>query len=618
MLFQRVKRLLKKLPVFFRPEIVVVAPACTAVVAKHIITVKKQGSKVHCYFLESNDNRLASDLPSDVKVSFIETSLVNSEALFQQAFDYAKTIISDLEVRLPDCFEIPGMSCNLKPAFSMMLQYALASSEFSILHYLSSRNCLINVNRADFINFSVTKSIVEDFLSTQLLKQPNLKINIVSTLDLKGVEDWARKLDQRCHEEYPPQHTQNSALVIVGNERTTSCFVPAVAIIAKRFRLNLLCYESLFSLDDETLASLGDQAIPCRLTMEYPIHPELWKQVKDKVFRHALMIQSQFDSECQIFCFIQLKRLLAITKTFLILEALIQTTQPAVVMGCLESNVFGPLTTELKKQYPFHLFNFQHGNKFLTQTLQYMLFDRYFLWNSSTRDIVLQDGYSKPDSLVIIGNPKYEQMQQQISTQPTSVNFKALTQWKGQSRLIGVYSQYLKGSLTHQVKHAFLNAIFNYLRHDQSVRLIIRKHPSEKDTIIQQLIASFEYKDRILIQEATDLPLLESFKAVDLVTSVYSTVLMDALAVGVQAVAMDFNGILSRQASSLYEAMTVVTRPEDVNPTLKYVLYGEGAVPGSVHQGNLTSRGEIFPHFQDTYKERFCSALHDTQVYQAG
>ena len=227
----------------------------------------------------------------------------------------------------------------------------------------------------------------------------------------------------------------------------------------------------------------------------------------------------------QNFCLSQLDLLLEICRKLLVFEAALQQLKPHTLMGCLEFNLYGVLASLFKEQYRYQLINIQHGIVAPTWTLDGLCFDQYLIWNAKTADVILQEDYSHPASLRIVGNPKWEALERLIRHGTPSDEYLKLMKWKGDAPLIGAYTQYIRGYSTQLSKQTYIQALIQYLKNHPDVKLLIKKHPLETDSLVDEWITASGLTDRIRVYNATELPLWELLKAVDLVTSIFSAML---------------------------------------------------------------------------------------------
>jgi hypothetical protein len=299
----------------------------------------------------------------------------------------------------------------------------------------------------------------------------------------------------------------------------------------------------------------------------------------------------------------ELDRLTDTIHILCLLETVLTHIQPVAIMGCLEKNRMSAAFQSLQARYGFKLLNFQHGTMPLTHNMDWQKFDRFFVWNPLSRNVVLKDGYAYPESIAVVGNPFWEQ-QGHVDPKPLSVKAQEIIAWRGDSPLIGAYSQYAGDYLTPQACRNYLKALFEYLAARPQVKLLIKRHPLESDQLIAEMLAQTNLQDRVIVCTGRELDLWESFALIRFSTTICSTTLLDSLKVNVPAVALDFTGIIADIGYGYeeVEGITIIQEPEAVAPIFDELLIrSQNPDTSASFPGNQQSL--VYPALPGSYSE---------------
>lgn len=289
-----------------------------------------------------------------------------------------------------------------------------------------------------------------------------------------------------------------------------------------------------------------------------------------------------------------------------LLETVISLVRPAVVLGCMEKNRMSIAFKTLQSRYPFKLLNFQHGIMPLTHNLDWQQFDRFFVWNPLTRNVVVKDGYQWPDSIAVVGNPLWEKGSSGHQ-KPLSTKAQEIKAWQGDSILLGAYTQYAGDYLTHEARRNYLKALFAYLEARPTIKLLIKKHPLETDTLAEDMLTQSQVQERVVLCAGKELDLWESFSLIHLSTTICSTTLLDSLKVNVPAVALDFTDIIADIGYGYDEepGITIIRDAETVPAMLDALLeqITQQAISGQPAL-DASTQSLVYPNLPGTYSDR--------------
>jgi hypothetical protein len=289
----------------------------------------------------------------------------------------------------------------------------------------------------------------------------------------------------------------------------------------------------------------------------------------------------------------------------LLLETVLANIKPIAVLGCMEKNRMSVAFETLQARYGYKTLNFQHGTMPMTRNMDWLRFDRFFVWNPLTCNVLLQDGYRLPETLAVTGNQAWEQSSDTEKVTKLSSKGSEILAWRGNDPLIGAYTQYSGDFLTAEVRQNYLKSLFAYLEDRPTIKLLIKKHPLETDRLAEEMLARSGLQDRVMLCAGRELDLWESFTLIHLCTSICSGALLDSRRVNVPAAALDFTAIID-QLGYGYEqepGVLIVREPEAVTTALDALLQSPLS---SEMEGKLPVETEslVFPKLSGTYAER--------------
>ena len=303
-----------------------------------------------------------------------------------------------------------------------------------------------------------------------------------------------------------------------------------------------------------------------------------------------------------------------------LLETVLGRIQPVAVMGCMEKNRMSMAFKTLQSRYNYKLLNFQHGIMPLTHNMDWLQFDRFFVWNPLTRNVILKDGYPRPESLAVVGNPFWEQSEG-VNQAPRSAKAQEILAWRGDSQLIGAYTQYAGDYLTHDSRKNYLKALFAYLEARPNLKLLIKKHPLETDQLAENMLAQSHLQDRVMLCAGKSLDLWESFGLIQFSTTICSTTLLDSLKVNVPAVALDFTDIIANIGYGYDQepGITIIRDPETVTAILDGLLEQTSQNSVQTEQPALQSSTQslVYPDLPGTYAQRIQQSLVELGLLSA-
>lgn len=449
------------------------------------------------------------------------------------------------------------------------------------------------------------------------------------------LRQWRNAAEQKAPALSPPwtglsrEPVSGGVLALLSHQVHQAVLTPTVAALASRYPVIWLPTRPNLSVSPAQAVAAGQQQVVAAGWATDALAPDERLDAAlahfNGVAQRVAGLRSDVDRQ---FCYNQLDLLMDLAEKWLRLAAVVQMYQPAVVLGCMEYGTDGCLASMLRAQYPFRLINVQHGFISPGGAMDGLAFDDFLIWNAESAARIADNGYQRPETLRVLGNPDWEVLAANVQAAVGSPALSRVLDWKGSARLLGAYTQCIQGYSTGEVKRAYVQALLCYVQAHRDVKLLIKPHPLEDDDIVAQVVAQAEpsVQERVRMLRGSELSLWESFQAVDVVTSVFSAVLVDALYLRKPAVALDFSDTLAQQHIPLHTSTAVVRDPAQVTAALNQALAqaqaGEqvqaGMPPSAVQDGGAGARGDIHeadplarlvPRFTQPYADRVRQVL---------
>lgn len=235
------------------------------------------------------------------------------------------------------------------------------------------------------------------------------------------------------------------------------------------------------------------------------------------------------------FAGIQIRKLLDLAIQNAFVSSLLEQTRPVGIIGCMERSSLSPMLQEHRRRFGYKLINVQHGLMYQSKLADQYHFDAMLVWNDLSRQVLLQDGYPVSASLKVTGNPLWES-----DKLPTSSPvLDELRRWKNGRKLIAVYTQYTGDYTQPAERRKLLRTLLAHLEQNPEDCLLIKKHPLEHDTLVEDTLGAWLENGRIRVFSGGQVSLQESLALADLAVSISSTALLDALRYDVPSLAID-------------------------------------------------------------------------------
>jgi hypothetical protein len=497
----------------------------------------------------------------------------------------ADQVVAQVQALLPDFFECAGL--NLQALFRFQLQTFFA---YSLLPLLASGLRKIPAGSpVTLIDSRISAKILQTLMD--ILPEANSQeFFFKSTTTPKNVEGKLRQWQNEAQALTPPKET-GGAWGFISHPEHFKLTDPVLDALAETQAIRYIWGHEKAPEADQPLLTLAK--LP-----PLPDSPSLHLWIQH--FNDLLKAIQTLGKDEKPFCLSQMELLMELCRKTLLFEGFVQQHQPQALVGCLEYNPFGVIARLLRQKAHYRLINVQHGIVSPIWKLDALHFDDYLIWNEQTAQVLQAENYPNPNGLHILGNPKWEALEEAIQSEKTSATFEEIMRWKGTAPLIAAYTQALQGYSTAQVKMQYIEALLAYLRENPQFKILIKKHPLEQDTIAEDLVLANGLAERVRILPARELTLWESLKAADVVTSVFSATLLEALYLRKPVVAIDLENTIARQCIPVSSALRVVTQKDRIGPALAEAI-------ATTPHNQLTH--DLAPRFEENYRQRVRQAL---------
>jgi len=560
-----------------------------------------------------------SKLPANAQWQLLPESTTPPQAIYAKARRLIDDQTDTIKAYLPDFFKNAELQLDYEPIHKMNRQQMLAITG---LPFLSScfesfvnAQATANLASASEATLAALKPIIMDspitpgLLSEKMLAEQQFPAftALFSPVDPLSPQDFKRRRSALKTPAFDkptvllvmsaPVHFKlaQAALETLANAYTVVIYFASAEKVDAELRQTLS--QQYFTIDGSTL--MPDERL-IRNACNY-FNRRMLQIANLEVpatLREALLSElDQMGNTIHIMC---------------LLETVLTHIRPVAVMGCMEKNRMSIAFKMLRERYKFKLMNFQHGIMPLTHNMDWQHFDRFFVWNPLTRNVLLKDGYAHPDSIAIVGNPFWANTQK-ANQSALSPKAQEIADWRGDSLMIGAYTQYASGYVTPELRRTYLKA-------HPHVKLLIKKHPLETDHLVEEMLAQTQLQERVMLCAGRELDLWESFSLIDFSTTICSTALLDSLQVKVPAMALDFTDIIADIGYGYEEepGITIIRQPQDIAPLFDQLLTRNTQRETSVQTTPDTAAPSlVYPNLPGTYAERIQQSLMELGLLQA-
>lgn len=501
---------------------------------------------------------------------------------YTEARPLVDATVDEFLARTPQLLALPLLGSYIREALTHRLQLLLGNDHFSLMAQCASDPLVqANTQAKHHQTFVVLDSVPTATQWQSLFQQwfpawcdsKNPTINTVYTTHRHHFCQRWQRLNKRVARKPLSKLKQNNQplLLVTGHPRHQQLLAP-LAQGAKQRNLDCAIVNygaSQLSRNDASVIQAGE--VKFRKALAKPLLAQL-KQLIDHT--------TDYSRDAWL-----LDRILTLAESALTMDALCYTIQPGLVAGCFEKTSLGPAICALQQQHGFTLHNVEHGRIFDTQTLDLMPFNHFVVWDDAVANLVQHEGFT--GNISIIGNPDEPKTLPVVDASNPIVN--ELNTWLAGRQLLLATTQSYRGYYTATIKHGYLQALLDYVAKRPNICLLIRTHPAETDTMVSDLIQHHPARSRIRHQRPSEVPYTRVLPLANVVTSVYSTTLLEAAWYGVASLAVDFHGINAFTGMPTAN-LRIARNLEDTGQQLD-TLFAQG--PGPLHPQTYNEAGFV-------------------------
>lgn len=232
----------------------------------------------------------------------------------------------------------------------------------------------------------------------------------------------------------------------------------------------------------------------------------------------------------------------------------------------------------------------QHGMLASDASMNYVEFTKFAVFGQATLEVLVDRGV-RPESVEVTGCPRFDA----LAASRRAPRDEVLARF-GLDRdlpLVLAATQPMKYTITSAAKRAFIGALVSATE-GGSFQLLVKKHPYEKDGIVEDLTASAKH-----VAVTADGPLADLVAASHVVTTIHSTVALEALILGRPVVVFQPEGMLSTLPYCTEEAAEVAADGEALAGALAAVIGPERQAAQAKRQAFLARHIRLDGHAAD-------------------
>lgn len=222
--------------------------------------------------------------------------------------------------------------------------------------------------------------------------------------------------------------------------------------------------------------------------------------------------------------------------------------------------------------HPFHIsYNYSKKDLYAYKTnLNCLLPDKTAVFGDYFKDILIKNGNYPPDKIAVTGQPRMDIFFEQKRNYQKKELYKKLGIEAGKKLI--VYASQPAGEESIMAFSAIIKALKNL----ESAKLIVKLHPAEKASQYKPLLQKLEY-DAII---SKDIDLYEIIFCSDLVISIRSTVILEALAFGKEVIQLKLMGGNETFGKLANKCIRGITKESELNSEIRRILYGKSRHKG--------------------------------------
>lgn len=271
--------------------------------------------------------------------------------------------------------------------------------------------------------------------------------------------------------------------------------------------------------------------------------------------------------------FIKRVALPSITHTLGIVDEIISEEDPGLLICVDETGLLGKSIAAQGKRRLIPTLNVQHGVRSDSPWIEDQLFDRFAVFGPATREVFSTRG-NHPDMFVCTGVPRYDDLFRRRGLK-SRLKVAAELGLDPNRPIVVFASQRSWGHMTPTVKSQTLMALVLAWQETDS-QLVVKLRSGQDDYLPAEILEVPGWESALV---TTNYDLYDLLHASDLVVTAWSTVGMEAVALGKPLLIINLTGqpdhipyVTQRIAMGVYQ-------PEDVKPALKQLLTSEVPIP---------------------------------------
>lgn len=274
----------------------------------------------------------------------------------------------------------------------------------------------------------------------------------------------------------------------------------------------------------------------------------------------------------------------------------IERVDPVLVAGTVERSALGPIASAHAPRR-YRLVEVQHGLFPPNVPLAQLPLDGVLAWNERSRDAVVARSLGGGPPVAVVGDPAWDRLSR-LDDEMTGTVAKELLAWKAGSILLVVFPQPLRGPLlSSRSQRALFSWICDAALADERVKVLVKRRASGEHSPHEYELEPLIAAGRARVVAAEEVSIEEALRAADAGVSIASSALLETLAAGRTAIAVDPDGIAP--LLGLEQAVVVCRGAHELRRAIEAV--GRAEPPPGV--------AAAIPTFAEHYPARVARAL---------
>ncbi len=224
-----------------------------------------------------------------------------------------------------------------------------------------------------------------------------------------------------------------------------------------------------------------------------------------------------------------LRALMVVIKSAYQVRCFVRAYNPVCIIGAFEKSPLGALVRPMVRAEVMDgscaVINVQHGLIPDLPVLDRVEFDRFFVWDRHTRQVITDLGYRPTNTIREVGNHAWDELRKRHRRGADDEAAKELVKWSMGHRLILVCTQ----PLNRKYRMMFRDILLRYATQRPEVKLLIRPHPCDGAGLKTEWLENVaqQVASRLRLVDIDRLDLAACSIPADVAVSVHSTILHD-------------------------------------------------------------------------------------------